>query len=113
MSARTTIVSDGQLNDALDWLVRNAGEMGRAKARLIRAERMVGHIEALLIKASEEKSDTKRKADARASARYLAAINEEADAAGEFEKMRSLREAASMKIEAWRSEQANFRALKV
>lgn len=113
MGERTSIVSDAQLNDALDWLVRNAGEMGRAKSRLIKAERMLSHVEALLIKASNASSDQKKKAEARADQRYLAAINEEADAAGEFEKMRTLREAAALKIEAWRSEQANFRAMKV
>jgi len=41
------------------------------------------------------------------------AANEEAEAAGAFEKMRALREAAALKIEAWRSEQANYRSMKI
>lgn len=113
MATSPRLVSDNELNKALDWLRDNADEMGKAKARLIRAERMLSHIEAILIKASDASSDQKKKADARADPRYLAALNEEADAAGEFEKMRSLREAAALKIEAWRSEQANFRAMKI
>lgn len=107
------IVSDSEIDKALDFLRDSAGAMGEAKARLIRAGHMVSHIEALLLLASEESSADKRKADARASDRYLAAIHEEAGAAGEFEKLRSLREAAAMKIEAWRSEQANYRAMKI
>lgn len=107
------LISDDALDKALAWLRDNAKEMGDAKARLIRAERMVSHVEAILIRASDATSDTKKKAEARADPRYLAAINEEADAAGAFETLRSLREAAALKIEAWRSEQANFRAMKV
>lgn len=107
------LVSPAELDKALTFLRDSAGAMGEAKARLIRAGHMVSHIEALMIVGSDETSADKRKADARASDRYLAALNEEANAAGEFEKLKSLREAAVMKIEAWRSEQANFRAMKL
>lgn len=107
------LVTNNELDKALAFLRDSAGAMGEAKARLIRAGHMVAHTEALMVVGSSESSADKRKADARASQRYLDAINEEADAAGEFEKLKSLREAAAMKIEAWRSEQANFRAMKV
>lgn len=107
------LVSPLELDKALAFLRDSAGAIGEAKARLVRAGHMVAHTEALLLLASEETSADKRKADARSSDRYLEAINEEATAAGEFEKLKSLREAAAMKIEAWRSEQANFRAMKL
>lgn len=113
MTAKQRIVSDIELEMALDWLRDNAKEMGDAKARMVRAGHMLKHIEALETKMSEEKSVEARKADARCSLRYVAAIEEDAVAAGEYEKMRSLREAAALKIETWRSEQANFRALKI
>lgn len=115
MSARhqQRIVSDEELEKALDWLRDNAKEMGDAKARVVRAGHMLKHIEALETKMSQEKSVEARKADARCSLRYVAAIEEDAVAAGEYEKMKSLREAAALKIEAWRSEQANFRALRI
>jgi hypothetical protein len=74
---------------------------------------MVEHTEALLLKASSATSDMKRKADARTDQRWLEAAEEEATAAGEWEKIKSLREAAAMKIEAWRSENANYRGMKV
>jgi hypothetical protein len=66
-----------------------------------------------LSKASEEKSAEARKADARCSDEYVDALNEDAFAAGELAKLYALREAASMKIEAWRTEQSNFRAMRI
>lgn len=107
------IVSDSELQKALDWLRDNAAALGAAKARLVKAEHMVRHIEALEIKRSDASSVDARKADARTSRAWLDAVREEAEAAGAYESMRALREAAALKIEAWRSEQANYRALKI
>lgn len=113
MSNRTRIVTDEELEKALDWLRDEAKAMGDAKARLVSAGHMIKHIEALETKMSPEKSVEARRADARCSQRYLEAIQEDAVASGEYEKMRALREAAALKIEAWRSEQANYRALRI
>jgi len=106
-------ISDDSLEKALNWLRDHAGVIGKAKERAVKAEHMLKHIEALEFKMSEGKSAEARKADARTSPRYLEAITEDAVAAGEYERLRALREAAALKIEAWRSEQANFRALKI
>lgn len=110
---RSRIVTDDEMARALDWLRDNATEIGAARARLIKAERLLAHVEALCIKASDATSDQKKKADARTDKRWLSAAMEEAEAAGEFEKMRALREAASARIESWRTEQANYRGLRV
>ena len=107
------VIHESEIDKAVDFLRDNARAIGEAKGRLIKAQRMIDHIEAILLLKSDQSSDTKRKADARASDRWLAAANEEAMAAAEFEKLRSLREAAAMRIEVWRSEQANYRALKI
>tara|TARA_R110000868_G_scaffold32618_1_gene118770 strand:- start:70 stop:465 length:396 start_codon:yes stop_codon:yes gene_type:complete len=107
------IVTDAQIGAALDYLRDNAAEIGAARARLIKAGHMVKHVEALLMLASDLKSVESRKADAKCSDRWMAAVNEESEAAGEFEKMKALREAASAKIEAWRSESANYRGMRV
>lgn len=107
------IVSDEELEKALDWLRDNATDIGEARSRLVKAGHMVKHIEALLFLASLEKTVDAKKADVRMSTRWLSAIDEEADAAGEFEKMKALREAAALKIEAWRSESANYRGMRV
>jgi len=110
---RSRIVTDDEMARALDWLRDNASDIGAARARLIKAERLLAHVEALCIKSSEASSDQKKKADARTDARWLAAAMEEAEAAGAFETMRALREAASARLEAWRSEQATIRGIRV
>ena len=113
MSNRQRIVTEEELEKALDWLRDSAAEMGRCKERYVKAQKMTEHTEAILFLKSEQSSDMKRRADARASEKYLECVNEEAHAAGELAKMQALREAAALKIETWRSEQANYRALKV
>lgn len=106
-------ISDDSIEKALDWLVSHAAEMGAAKERTVKAEHWLRHVEALEFKLSEAKSVDAKKADARTSKRWLDAIREDAVAAGEYERLKALREAAALKIEAWRSEQANMRAMKI
>ena len=113
MNAPARLVTDENLEAALCWLRDHAVEIGKAKARAVKAEHMLKHIEALEFKASIASSNDAKKADARVSARYLAAIIEDAEAAGEYERLKSLREAAAMRIEAWRTEAANFRAMRI
>ena len=113
MSQRNRIVTDDELEKALDFLRDNAAAMGDAKARTVKAGHMIRHIEALEFKMSDGKSAEAKKADARCSARYVEAITEDAIAAGEYEKLKALREAAALKIESWRSEGANYRAMRI
>lgn len=107
------IVTNSEVQKALDWLRDNARELGDAKARAVRSGHMLKHTEALMFKASDASSNDKRQADARTSEAYLSAIDEDALAAGELAKLQALREAAAMKIEAWRSEQATWRSMKL
>jgi hypothetical protein len=107
------IVRDDDMERALDYLRDSAAEIGAAKARMVKAGHWLKHVEALEMKMSSERSAEARKADARCSERYLEAIAEDAEASGAYETLKSLREAAALKIEAWRSEQANYRAMKL
>lgn len=107
------LVSDDDMESALSWLRDSAKSVGEARARAIKAGHMVKHIEALMYLASLKTTSEAKKADSRTSQRWLEAINEEADAVGELEKLKALREAASARIEAWRSEQANYRNMKI
>lgn len=107
------IVTNSDLQKALDFLRDSANDLGLAKARAVKAGHMIKHIEAIEFKASEATSNDKRQADARTSDAYVDAINEDAYAAGELAKLQALREAAAMKIESWRSEQANYRAMRI
>ena len=107
------IVTNADLQKALDWLRDNADDLGRAKTRSVAAGHQIKHVEALMFKASNATSNDKRQADARTSDQYVEAINEDAFAAGELAKLQAHREAAALKIEAWRSEQANFRSMRI
>lgn len=113
MSNRTRIVTDEDMEKALDWLRDSAIDMGEAKAELVRASHMVKVTRALVMRMHNEKPVTHQEREALASEEYRAALERDAIAAGEYEKLRALREAASLKIEAWRSEQANYRALRI
>ena len=106
------IVSDEELEKALDWLRDNASEIGAARYRLEKAEHMLKAIKALEMR-KHDTSAAKAEMLAMASDAYKGAIEELASAAGDFEQMRSLRRAAELKCEAWRSEQANYRGMKV
>lgn len=113
MTTQQRIVTEAELERALDFLRDNARELGEAKARVVRAGHMLKHIEALEFKASDAKSAEAKKADARTSQNYVDAVTEDAAAAGAYEAMRALREAAALKIESWRSEQATWRSMRI
>lgn len=109
----TQFVSDAEVERALDWLRDNAAEIGAAKEDAVRCERMTKHVKALLMKEHSTLPVSAQEREAVADDRFKAAVVEEAVAAGEYEKMRALREAAALKIEVWRSASANFRAMKI
>lgn len=113
MSGRSVIVEEQQMAAALDWLRDNAAAVGEARREMIRTEKMTKHILALEKKRHIGQSVAVQEREALASDRYLEAIEAEAAAAGKLEEMRALREAAVMKIEVWRSEQANYRGMRV
>ena len=107
------IVTEAEVEAALDWLRDNAAAIGKAAERSRGAANMIKHVEALCFKMSEGKSAEARKADARTTDRYVDAITEDAIAYGEHERMKALREAAAMKIEVWRTQSSNFRSMKL
>lgn len=109
----TALITDEELEKSLDWLRDNAAKLGAAKKRTVKAGHMLKHVEALEFKISDARSADAKRADARTSKRYMDAIEEDATAAGEYERLKALREAAALKIEAWRTEQANYRSMKI
>ena len=113
MTRHERIVTDEDLEKALDWLRDSAQEVGNAKAETLRASHRLKVVKALEMKLHNDKPVSVQEREALVSTAYSEALERDAVAAGEYEKMRALREAASLKIEAWRSEQANFRAMRI
>lgn len=113
MNKHQRIVTESDLEKALDFLRDSAAELGNARAEMIRASHMIKVVKALAMKMHNDKPVSVQEREALCSTEYEAALLEDAKAAGEFEKLRALREAAALKIEAWRSEQASWRAMRI
>lgn len=107
------LVSDAEVQRALDFLRDNAAAIGEAKRIAVKADHMLKHHRAIAMKLSGEGSAAAQEREALASDLYLKAIEATADAAGAYEEMKALREAAALKIETWRSASANYRAMKI
>jgi predicted Ser/Thr protein kinase len=108
----TGFVTDDAASDALNWLLSNAKSLGKAKEKSVLAESMTKRIKALEMARSDAKTVAEKERDALASEAYLLAITAEAQAAGEYETMRALKDAATARIECWRSLTSTARALK-
>ena len=106
------IVPDDNMERALSYLRDSAQAIGAAKERMVLTAKMREHVLALEMQ-KHEGSAAAQEREAKASAKYREAIIDEAKAAGAYEYMKALREAASAKIETWRTESANFRALTI
>lgn len=104
-------ITDEQAERALDWLRDNATVLGDAKRDLILAERMVDRTKALEMKRHSDLPVSAQEREAKASDVLHEAYKAEAVAAGEYEKLRALRDVAIARVEAWRSLTANFRAM--
>jgi hypothetical protein len=107
------MITDEQVERALDFLRDSAETIATAKADMIHAEEYRKSLKALLASHSDEKSEAAKERSAYADPRYLEHLDKHREAVREYEKMRATREAAGAKIEAWRSQQANYRAMKV
>jgi hypothetical protein len=112
MNDTAQIVSEAEVGKALDFLRDNAKDIGDAKEALVTAGHMVKHILALEMQ-KHEGSAALQEREARASDRHLEACITEAKAAGVYEYLRALREAAALKTEVWRTESANYRSMKI
>lgn len=108
-SQDTRLVSDNDMDKALAFLRDSARDIGEARRWMILTERKVRHVRALLMKMHSELPVSAQEREACADDRYLAAITEEAEACGKFETLRALREAASARVDAWRTEQSTMR----
>lgn len=102
-------ISDEDVEKAWDYLRDSAAEIGAAKYRLVKAEHMVRHIKALEMKKWAGHPVNAQEREALSSTNYKHALEEEAAAAGDYEKLKSLREAADLKIACWQTMSANAR----
>lgn len=107
------LVEEKDVEDALDFLLKGAVELGEARRKLVLAERMRSHVEALEMKMHAEKSVSAQSREARASKRYLECIEEEAKAAGDYEVQKAKREAMDARLRVFQTESANYRGIRI
>lgn len=106
------LITEEEVDAALHYLRDSAFQIGKARERLVLADHMVKHIEALMFLASEEGTVEAKKQDVKRSKKWMDAAREEAEAAGDFEKLKALREAALARLDCWRTESATLRGMK-
>lgn len=105
-------VTDESASAALEWLVKNARHLGELKRQQVLTESMTKRVKAIEMARSDAKTIAEKERDALASEAYLKAIQEEAEAAGAYEEARALKDAATARIECWRSLSATQRTLR-
>ncbi len=102
------IVTEDEVHSALEYLRNSAFALGKAAERERKAEYAIKTREAFGYQMADGASDL-RKAKARTSDEYQEALTEHAVAFGELRKLYALREAASLVIDVWRSQEASLR----
>lgn len=104
-------ISDEEAEKALNWLVTNAKALGDAKEALIKAERLIDRTKAVMMKRHSELPVSAQEREAKASPELEAAYLDEAKAAGHYEYMRALKDAAAARLDCWRTLRATERAM--
>lgn len=104
-----TFIPEEDAEKALHYLRDSAAKLAKARESSINAEAYVKRVKAIEFLKAEGPVET-RKAIAESSVAVQEAIGEEARAAGEFELLRALRDAAMAKLDAWRTICASARA---
>lgn len=94
---------------ATQYLVDTAYKYGEAKANAEKSQLMLKHIKALAMKASPEGSAAAQEREAYASDEYVQGVEEVFRHVFEAEKLKAAREAASIRVDFWRSVNARQR----
>lgn len=95
---------------ATAYLIESAADIAEAKADLVQAEHMLRVTKAIAMKQSDERSAAAQEREAYASPEYRKAIDAVRENTRAYEELRAKREAAKIRIEYWRSLNANQRS---
>lgn len=104
------MISDDDVDRALDWLVKNADKAAEARANRVLLEESCRSLKAKLMKDSGAEAIGAQERDALASNEYQTHLEGLKAAVYEDERYRLLRGAAEARIEVWRTMSSNARA---
>jgi uncharacterized protein (DUF2252 family) len=105
------VLTDDDIEKCVDYLRDNAIKAASAKANRIYLEEFRKTIKAEIMRENEDESLGAQEAIAYADPRYREHLNVMKDAIQEDERFRWMMVAAEAKIEAWRTQSSNHRAL--
>jgi len=105
------MISEAQIEKAVDFLRDKAVDTAQARANRIHAEEYRKHLKALLMAENPDQALGAQERDAYADPRYAEHLLALKKAVHDDEFMRAKREAAVMLIEAWRTQEANRRGV--
>lgn len=105
------MITDTQIESALDYLRDSAKPASVARAQAKTLEKYLGVVEAQQKQVSRGMSNAAAQDAARSSPEYKAALDAWEEAVKRDSEYTMLREAASSRIEAWRTMSSNLRAM--
>lgn len=107
------MINEQEVEAAVDWLRDTANEAAQKRAERLYLDEYRKVLRAKLMKQHIDLPVSAQEREALADPKYAKHLQTLKTAIDEDEKMRFLRVAAEAKIEAWRSMNANHRAIKV
>ena len=108
-----SFITDEEIDKALDFLRDNARDAAQARADRVYVEEFRKTLKASLMKEHGQMSAVLQEREAYSDARYVAHLEAIRDAVKTDEFHRFMRIAAEAKIEAWRTQSSNVRAVKL
>jgi len=105
--------TESDAEKAIEWLIASAPSIAKTRAERWKAEEMVKPTKALLMSQHADKPVNAQEREALCDPRYQAALDRAAAAIEADELNRARVKAAEMKIDVWRSMQANLRSTRV
>jgi hypothetical protein len=106
-------ISEEDVQKAVDWLRDNAQECAKARATRIYLDEYRKSLKALLMSKYPDLPISGQERQAYAHDDYINHLKLLKDAIYEDERLRFFRASAEVKIEAWRTQQANIRSIKI
>lgn len=108
-----SFITDDEIDKALDFLRDNARDAAQARADRVYVEEFRKTLKASLMKEHGQLSAVLQEREAYSDKRYVGHLEAIRDAVKADEYHRFMRIAAEAKIEAWRTQSSNVRAVKL
>lgn len=103
------MISETDIEKAVDWLRDSAPKIGKARAEMLYNDEFRKSLKAVLMREHVDESLGAQEREAYSDERYKKHLETYRESILAYETLRAQREAAHIKIEAWRSMSANTR----